>query len=59
VAELGDPRADRDRHPSWVVPFWVLLALAAMFALGCVAGSFLTWLSMLGPLGPGHGPGAD
>ena len=52
-------RSESDAHPSWVVPFWMLLALAAMFALGCVFGWFLTWLSMLGPFGPGHGPEVD
>jgi hypothetical protein len=63
VEESGGVRAgncsESDAHPPWVVPFWMLLALAAMFALGCVFGSFLTWLSMLGPFGPGRGPGVD
>ncbi|OWK45480.1 hypothetical protein [Fimbriiglobus ruber] len=61
MAEPGDQRVDRDGHPSWVIPFWMLLALAAMFFVGCGCGSFLTWLSLLGPFGPGdsRAPGAD
>jgi hypothetical protein len=61
VVESGDQRAGRDEYPSWVIPFWMLLALAATFFVGYGCGSFVTWLSMLGPLGPGDGPpgGAD
>lgn len=29
----------RDPHPSWVVPFWILFALAAMFLAGAVCGA--------------------
>ena len=39
-----------------VVPFWMLMALAVVFLAGCASGVILMWLSMLGPLGPGHGP---
>jgi hypothetical protein len=54
VVETDSTQADRDPHPSWVVPIWMLLALVAVFAMGCGCGSFVTYLSMLGP-----SPGAD
>lgn len=50
-ATVAEPNGS-DPHPSWVVPFWMLMALAGMFVLGCGCGSVLTTLSMLGPLGP-------
>ena len=55
--DLANEHPGHDRSPSWVVPFWMLLALAVVFLAGCASGAVLMWFSMLGPLGPGHGPG--
>lgn len=55
-----DPSTDalpaQGGQPSWVVPFWMLVAVTVAFLAGCVCGSTVTWLSTLGPLGHGDGP---
>ncbi len=44
-------RGHEDRHPDWMIPFWMLLALAGMFVLGCACGAcFLTKENISGAL---------
>ncbi len=53
AAPVPDPE---NGHPPWVVPFWVVLALAAAFLLGFGCGfSVMGWLVFAGSggrLGP-------
>jgi hypothetical protein len=46
--ERGPCPVEKFERP-WIVPFWMLLALAGMFLRGLFVGSFLTWVAMIGP----------
>jgi hypothetical protein len=38
---IGD---EPEHHPNWVIPFWMLAALVAMFIFGCGCGAIITGL---------------
>jgi len=43
---LDSESEEQTEHPNWAIPFWMMLALAWMFVVGCGCGSILTWLWM-------------